>query len=130
MVYNHDSVWVHLYVPYIRQIAEGIDRDLPLAEAFKRSTDGPDCPHSVSYRPDDFLALAEQSGFAGSFLGAAVSVHELSLLSERAAAIQHPKLDEEHREFLEALTFDEHGRPLINGQVAGIDGFFELRKAA
>ncbi len=38
------------------------------------------------------------------------------------------KLAEEHREFLKRITFDKYGRPLHNGEVAGVDSVSELTK--
>ncbi len=129
MVYNRDSIWVHLYVPFVRQLAERIDAELALDDAFRRSTDGPDCPHSVCYRPAGFVAQAAAAGFGATYLGAAISVHEMGLLPRRFAAIQDERLAAEHRDLLTSLTFDTHGRPLYKGHVAGIDGFFELTRA-
>ncbi|MEK7448692.1 MAG: class I SAM-dependent methyltransferase [Planctomycetota bacterium] len=128
MVYNYDSLWLHLYVAYQRCILQQIDATVSLSEAFKRSTDGPDCPISICYKKDDFLELGARSGLSGKFLGAAISLHEMSLLPLRYNAIQDIKLDREHRNFLKELTFDAFGRPLRNGQVAGIDGCYELKK--
>jgi hypothetical protein len=36
------------------------------------------------------------------------------------------RLEREHREFLVSLKFSEHGWPLFNGVVAGIDAVFDL----
>lgn len=129
MVYNADSVWLHLYVAYLRQIVARIDGDMPLAEAFKRSTDGPGCPYSVAYRSAEFLQLAADHGFAGESAGAAVAVDEMRWLERRFDAIADRRLAEPHRDFLSTLTFDEWGRPLADGAVAGIDGLFVLRPA-
>ena len=126
MVYNRDSVWAHLYVPYLRQIKSKIDPGLSFGEAFRRSTDGADCPKSVCYRPAEFESILADRGFRGGYTGAAISVHEMGLLPYRFDAIQDSGLAEEHREFLVRLTFDEFGRPLHEGRVAGIDGFFEF----
>jgi len=128
MVYNRDSVWVHLYVPHTCQLVRGTDRKMALDDAFRRSTDGANCPHSVAYRPDDFVALAQRFGFEARAFGAAVSALEMNQLPTRFDAIKNQALAPEHRQFLVGLTFDEHGRPLHDGRVAGIGGFFELRK--
>lgn len=129
MVYNYDSLWLHLYVAYQRQVLDGLDADLPLAEAFKRSTDGLDCPISRSYKHAEFLELAGRCGFQGTYLGAAISVFEMSLLPLRYQALANQRLAKEHRDFLKALRFDEYGRPLYEGRVAGIDATFVLTKA-
>ncbi|MEO6713938.1 MAG: class I SAM-dependent methyltransferase [Mycobacteriales bacterium] len=128
MVYNRESIFARLYVPYLRQIVLQIDAGEPFEEAFKRSTDGAACPHSVAYRPADFVALAERNGFTAKFQGAAISVEEMGWLADRFAAIADMRLAHEHREFLARLAFDEYGRPIHDGQVAGIDGLYELRQ--
>jgi len=128
MIYNYDSLFLHLYVAYQRQLRDGIDADLSLAEAFKRSTDGPDCPISRCYRPGEFLALAARCGLSGTYLGAAVSIFELSLLPLRYQALMDRRLAKEQRDFLKALRFDEYGRPLFEGHVAGVDATYALTK--
>ncbi len=52
----------------------------------------------------------------------------MSLLPERYQAMMNVTLAEEHREFLKHITFDGHGRPLRNGEVAGVDSVYELTK--
>ncbi len=39
MVYDTDSIWLHLYVAYERQLIRRIDRNLDLLAAFQTSTD-------------------------------------------------------------------------------------------
>ncbi|MDQ7779193.1 MAG: hypothetical protein RDV41_05735, partial [Planctomycetota bacterium] len=127
-VYNYDSIFVRLYVAYKRRMLSHIDAEVPLAEAFKRSTDGPDCPISRYYASDDFVTLCSARGFKAKFLGSAVSLLEMSLLPLRFDAMQDIRLEREHRSFLAELTFDQFARPLYRGQVAGIDAVYELRK--
>jgi SAM-dependent methyltransferase len=130
MVYNRDSVFVHLHVAYLRQVVGGIDREMTLEDAFRRSTDGEGCPYSVCYTPDEFAGLATAASFHCTSLGAAVSTIEMAELARRFDAIQDERLAAEHRAFLRELTFDGSHRPLHNGDVAGVDGFFELRPSA
>ena len=54
MIYNRQSIWYHLYVPYVLQIEEGKFSDLPVDEAFRGSTDGLDCPISHAYRTEEY----------------------------------------------------------------------------
>lgn len=129
MVYNRSSVWAHLYVPYIRQIVEGVDREVPFEQAFRRSTDGGDCPYSVCFAPDEFAVVAERAGLVATSRGAAVSVAELRWLSHRLDALGDQRLATEDREFLARLMFDAHGRPVADGLVAGIDAYYELTPA-
>lgn len=127
MVYNYSSVWLHLYVAYVRQIAEQVDSGLDVRQAFARSTDGPDCPIAEAYTPQEFCQLAESCGFTATYLGAAISAWELKLLPRRFEAIMTEKLGREHRDFLAALTFDRRGVPFHGDSCAGIDACFLLR---
>lgn len=127
MVYNYDSVWLHLYVAYIRQIAEGVDRSLSVRDAFARSTDGPNCPIADVYTAQAFCTLAEACGFTAEYLGAAISMWELHLLPRRFEAIMSEALPRQHREFLLGLAFDHAGMPLHGEFYAGVDACFLLR---
>jgi SAM-dependent methyltransferase len=127
MVYNRDSIWAHLYVTYLRQIEAGIDADKTFEEAFRSSTDGPGCPYSVAFTGEKFAEQARTAGLSATRTGAAVSLSELRWLGRRLDALEDPRLPVASREFLAHLTFDEHGRPLIRGAVAGIDSYYTLR---
>jgi SAM-dependent methyltransferase len=127
MVYNYDSVWVHLLVAYHRTIVAGRYTGLPLREQFARSTDGEDCPISRCYQPAEFVQVAAAAGLDATLGGAAVSMHELSLLPTRFEAIMDPRLPAESRSFLEAIEFDTRGLPMIAGRHAGVDGVYFLR---
>ena len=129
MIYNYDSLWLHLYTAYTHQLEMGLYRNLDLLEAFKRTTDGPDCPISHCYRPLEFVEIVKRHGFSGDFKGSSISLHELSLLPKRFDAIKNRQLNAEHRAFLSAVSFDERGHPLVNDNVAGINGCFEFTKA-
>jgi SAM-dependent methyltransferase len=118
MVYNYDSIWLHLNTGYIerkkrRNFAYGVsDFDI-----FRSTTDGKECPIANCYKPHDFLKIVLDSGFSkGTFLGAALSMHELDILPQRFNAIADLRLDPEHRNFLLNLKFDDRGIPL-NGNV-------------
>ncbi len=128
MVYNHDSIWTQLYVPYILQIKQNIYSNLSLNEAFKRSTDGEFCPISNNYTPEAFLEIGSQAKLSGKFLGAAISLDEMDWVLERNKAMKELRLAETHRQFLKALTFDDQLRPLYKGNIAGIDAVFEFIK--
>lgn len=128
MVYNYDSLWLHLYTAYVYQLEMGLSRGLPILEAFRHTTDGPDCPISNCYRPPDFLRLVERTGLRGVFKGAAISLTELELLPKRYAAMKNRSLAREHRDFLAALQFNRFGHPTINGVVAGHDACYEFTK--
>lgn len=128
MIYNYDSVFLHLHVAYLSRIVKGLYRNLPIREAFAKFTDGEECPVAKVYKPEEFSALAEGAGLACEFLGAAVSIRELADLAMRWQAAMDPGLEEEHRRFLIGLHLDERGIPLFNGIAAGQDGCYRLRK--
>jgi ubiquinone/menaquinone biosynthesis C-methylase UbiE len=127
LAYNKDSLWWHLYVPYVLQIEEGKYAELPLEEAFKRSTDGPNCPFSRSYTREEHIAHIEPHGFTLETFGVSVSAWEMMLLPKRFPALIDRRLHARHRPFLSNLTFDERGLPMANGQHAGINGCYLFR---
>ena len=129
MVYNYDSLWLHLYTAYMHQIEMGMYSDLSVLNAFRRTTDGPDCPISHCYRPVEFVSRVVSMGFSGEFKGASISLLELESLSKRWAAIRNRSLAAEHRDFLYALQFNQSGYPTINGAVAGIGACYEFIKS-
>jgi ubiquinone/menaquinone biosynthesis C-methylase UbiE len=125
MVYNYESVWLHLYAAYMLRMApDGQQRTV--REAFRRSTDTEDCPISEAWTPAQVSDMAAQAGFACRHLGNAVSVHELVILPKRFDGILNPDLEEEHRRFLLALTFDRRGLPYWGDKAAGIDACYLL----
>jgi ubiquinone/menaquinone biosynthesis C-methylase UbiE len=130
MVYNRDSVWFHLYTAYEKMILEDAFPGLDVHEAFRRNTDGPECPISRSYRPEEFAAMCRAAGFEVEFVGGYLSKHEL-LVMERslARAIADERLDDSHRGFLRTLTTDPAGLPMHAGRHAGIGGTYRLRKS-
>ncbi len=129
MVYNRDSLWLHLYTAYLRQIIEGTFADLSLEEAFRRNTDGPNCPVVRCYSGEEFLTLCREAGFQGRYLGGHLSRDELAWHKQSAVrAITDDRLAREHREFLKGLTTDSNGYPLYQGKHAGVGGVFQLHK--
>lgn len=126
MVYNRNSLWMHLYVAYQRQIVEKIDSRLSAEDAFRASTDGPGCPISRNYTKEEFTALAEKEGFKLDRFDVAVSNWEMMLLPCRFEAIMHAKLPKQSRDFLIALTFDERCLPKYGTHHAGIDGCYSF----
>lgn len=126
MVYNYDSLWVHLYVAYVLCIKENRYPGMDVRSAFAVTTDGENCPISRVYTPTEFCQLAAESGFRCEFIGAAVSLIEMTMMAQRFEAAQRLELAEEHRKFLLSLTLDSRGFPMIGKHYAGIDGCFEL----
>jgi ubiquinone/menaquinone biosynthesis C-methylase UbiE len=130
MVYNYDSLWVHLYVAYVKKLKEGLFADLDIRSAFAKTTDGPNCPISRCYRPEEFCRLAESCGFRCEYTGAAISMWEcLQFQQYRWEAIMNQTLPLEHRRFLTELTLDDRGIPMYRGHYAGVDGCYRLTAA-
>jgi ubiquinone/menaquinone biosynthesis C-methylase UbiE len=128
MVYNYQSVWLHLYVAWMHQLERGRYQNLPVLDAFRRTTDGEGCPIAHCYSPEQFLDLMQKNGFKGTFTGSAVSLTEMKCLEKRYDAIKDRRLPSEHRDFLSALTFDKRGIPYYKGSVAGIDACYKFKK--
>lgn len=127
MVYNYDSLWLHLHVAFIARIVKKLYRDISIREAFSRFTDGEECPQANVYKPKEFVELASTAGLNCEFLGAALAVRELADFGLRCAAIMDPDLAAEHRQFLHGLRLDERGLPMHGAALAGIDGCFRLK---
>jgi SAM-dependent methyltransferase len=128
MVYNSDSIWLHLYVAYEKMLHDPDFAGMGLDEAFRRLTDGPDCPISRHYSHAEMTALCASAGFDTRYAGGYLSRHELRQLDTQwARAIADERLAEVHREFLRALRFDRSGYPMLDGYHAGIGGVYHLR---
>ena len=82
MVYNRDSVWLHLYTAYERMIREEAFPGLDVEEAFARNTDGAECPISRCYRGEEFTSLCRAAGFDARYAGGYLSRRELRSLDE------------------------------------------------
>lgn len=127
MVYNYDSVWLHLYTAYDRMIRQNAFPGLHLLEAFTRNTDGTECPISRCYKPEDFLNLCTVAGFRAEFKGGYLSTTELDSLKTLASqALEDRRLSDEHKIFLKSLNYDKDGYPLFRGKYAGIGGVYSL----
>jgi SAM-dependent methyltransferase len=126
MVYNYESVWLHLYAAHMLRFADPDGHRRTVREAFRRSTDTEDCPISEAWTPAQVSDMSAEAGFACRHLGNAVSVHELVILPKRFDAILNADLEEEHRRFLLGLTFDRRGVPYQGDKAAGIDGCYSL----
>ena len=126
MVYNYDSLWLHLYVAYLTVIVSGRFNDIDIRSAFAKTTDGEECPISRVYRLSEFTELAAAAGFETRSSGAAISMYEMSMFPRRFDAIMDRRLRLESRKFLQDLTVDERGYPLYGGNYAGVDGCYLL----
>lgn len=129
MVYNYNSIWMHLYVAYKLRLVDGKFADMPIREAFRRSTDGELCPIANCYTPSEFSSIVESNGFSSvQFLGAAIDSWEMRFVPERFNALLNRRLEKVHRDFIYQLTFDNRGIPYYQGAIAGIDIVFECTK--
>lgn len=126
MVYNYDSIFLHLHTAYLVRIKERRLNDRSLQDAFRELTDAPGCPVSRTYRPDEFIALAGAAGFRAVHLGNAVSAYEAQIVPLRFEAIQQRRLPFEHRSFLRELRLDDRGLPYYRGNAAGLDGCYRM----
>lgn len=127
MVYNRESVWLHLYTAYVRMIREGAFAGLSLEEAFARNTDGAACPIARCYRAEEFGEIAREAGFAAKFRGGYLARDELEWLARyKDEAIASPRLAEEHKSFLRELERDDEGLPMFRGLHAGVGGVYDL----
>ena len=130
MIYNYNSLWLHLHVAYIQRVLNGRYRNLPIREAYSRFTDGEECPIAFVYTPNEFIALANEAGFECKHIGSALAVREIADFPLRWEAIMSEKLEQEHRQFLSSLRLDDRGLPMYDGALAGQDGCFLLRPRA
>ena len=128
MVYNYDSIWVHLYVAYVLQIQKKKFTDLPIMEAFRRSTDGEECPISNCYTKEQFTCMMKESSFKGNLKGCYISLWELNLTEVTEKALSHKDLRCEHVDFLKSLIYTDSGIPTYQGNVAGIGGCYSFTK--
>jgi SAM-dependent methyltransferase len=129
MVYNYNSLWLHLHVAYLVRRVEKLYTNIPIREAFGRFTDGEECPFSTCYKAEEWASLANRAGFDCTYLGAAMAVRELDDFPMRCSAIMSSELEEEHRRFLIGLHLDKRGLPLFGDTLAGISGCYKLRPA-
>ena len=127
MVYNRQSLWMHLYVSYVLMIQQGLYRGMTPDEAFPRTTDGEACPIARCYRSTEFIALAGSAGLKSEFLGASITLTELEMAPQRWSALADARLPDEARDFLYSLTLNDRGWPLSQGTVAGVNAYFRLR---
>jgi len=129
MVYNYNSIWMHLYVNYSLRILEGRFKGLNNREAFARSTDGPGCPIANCYSPDEYISFIQSiEGLKCEFTGASISANEMNFLPLRYDALMDISLHSESREFIYNLTFDDRGLPLYKGSVAGVNASYKITK--
>ena len=129
MVYNYNSIWVHLNIPFVCQIIKGKYADMDAQTAFSKDTDGKNCPISRCYKPEEFIALCANAGFQTEFVGGYLSMYELENYQKyKRVSLKDPRLGAEHKVFLRSLKHDKKGYPLYDGKYAGASGVYKLYK--
>jgi ubiquinone/menaquinone biosynthesis C-methylase UbiE len=129
MVYNCDSLWLHLYTAYERIIVQGAFQGLTAEAAFAKNTDGVNCPIARCYKAEEFASICNRAGFQCEYLGGYLSDVELKSYQKYAkSALRESRLADEHKKFIAGITFDEEGLPKHNGSHAGIGGVYRLYK--
>lgn len=134
MVYNRDSVWLHLYVAYEKLLLQNAFPGHNAYEIFHRTVDVEDdgtgkCPVARCHDWQEFSRLCEANGFRTEYLGGYHSDVELNSLAKHLKqALHDERLAEEHRSYLAALSFDERGFPIYQGWHAGLGGVYRLFK--
>ncbi len=129
MVYQRESLWLHLYVAYVRMIEGGEFAGMDLLEAFRMSTDGVQCPISRCYSSNEFLTMLKGAGFQAKYLGGYFSNFEVDLFKTKLTeALASPNLAQTHKDFLRQVKSDAHGLPHIDGVYVGVGGSYAIEK--
>jgi ubiquinone/menaquinone biosynthesis C-methylase UbiE len=127
MVYNRNSIWMHLHVAYEMKILNKLYGSLSLESAFSRTTDGEGCPIANCYTPESFLKIVDKSNLQGEYIGSAMSLFELDKLSMFSDALNTQKLNNESHEFLKKIKFNHKNWPIYQNNVAGVNSYFRLK---
>jgi ubiquinone/menaquinone biosynthesis C-methylase UbiE len=129
MVYNCDSVYLHLYIAYNQMVLQSKFSGMNIYDAFAKTTDTEECPIARCYKAHEFISTCKDAGFSAEYVGGYLSLLELDLLKQyRQSALQDKRLGEEHKDFLRSLTLDERGFLKYEGKHAGIGGVYRLYK--
>ena len=128
MVYNRDSIWFHLHVAFEMKIKKKIWPDFSLDHLFSKTTDGFDCPVSRCFQPKNFIEICKKNKLNAYFIGASISLFEMSKIPLMWEAQKSKLLNPESVNFLKKIEFNNKGIPYYNNNVAGINSYFELTK--
>lgn len=129
MVYNYESIDLHLYVAYLQMILKGKYKGLSIRNAFSKTTDGENCPIARCYKPKEFIALCEASGFKAEYRGGYFSADILGQYHRYAKeALNDKRLAKEHRNFLKGITENQDGYPMYQSHYAGAHGVYKIFK--
>jgi ubiquinone/menaquinone biosynthesis C-methylase UbiE len=128
MVYNYDSIWLHLYVAYVKIIKEKKFRKLNIRQAFSKCVDTKRCPIARCYKSEEFIQICS-SGFNVEYIGGYLANREMTALKDyKDIAIKDPLFQGEHRNFITNLKFDSKGFPIYKEKYAGYGGVYHLTK--
>jgi len=132
MVYNRDSLWVHLFAAYQKLVLQNAFPGKNVYEVFHLTVDVEangtgKCPIARCHNWEEFLQICENSGFQTEYVGGYLSDVELNSMKKYfQTALTDQRLDEEHRTFLGKLVMDRNGLPMYEGKHAGIGSVFKL----
>ncbi len=128
MVYNRDSLYLNLIIPYELQVLGRQFHGLTVEEAYTALSDG-GAPISRCHVPAAFVRYGESFGFAARYLGASFRRSELDAWHRLARqAIADSRLAAPFRAFIGALTEDAYGHPTRDGFTVGLNATFALAK--
>lgn len=129
MVYNFNSIWLHLFVPYIQMILKGRYKGLSVVQVFSKTTDGENCPIARVYKPKEFITTCESAGFAVEYRGGYFSADVLGEYHKYIKkALKDRRLANLHKSFLKDLIEDKNGYPMYQGDYAGVHGVYKIFK--
>ncbi len=130
MVYSQPSIWFDLYTAYEQMIVKHAFSGMNIERAFRGNTDGLDCPMSRCFHVEEFATMCENAGFECRFAGGYLTETEMiSLRRQRDQALEDSRLEDDHKEFLRSLAFDDRGLPMVQGRYTGVSGVYHLTKA-
>lgn len=127
MVYNYNSIFFHINIAYLKR---GGYKENNIDEVFAKNTDGPNCPISKYYKPEEFKNICNNIGFQTEYVGGYLSeIDSLRFLNEhKQNALNDNNLAEEHKNFLCNIKINSKGYPTYNNKVCGIGGVYKLYK--
>lgn len=130
MVYNYNSIWLHLYTAYEKIVIHNKFKNMSIREAFSKNTDGENCPIARCYKPEQFMKICRSAGFNKvNFRGGYLSLTELNCLKKYGKeALEDDRLLKEHKNFLRCLTYDKNGYPKYKERYAGGSGVYKIYK--
>lgn len=129
MIYNYDSVQLHLLTPYGIMILGNKFPNMTAREAFSKTSDGENCPISRCYQPKEFINMCNLASFEAEYVGGYFCVAELRCYRKlKNKALKDPRFADEHKNFLKNLTEDAEGYPKYNRKYAGIGGVYKIYK--